>query len=418
MFEFDHGSRRHVVQHQRAEQHGGRRASRDAQGEERDEGAADAGVVGALGGHHGRHLALAEGLGMAGRVLGDDAANTLDGSWGNDVISGGAGDDTLIGDDGDDLLTGGLGDDTITGGNGADTVTYTANRQSFDIVYDQAAASFTITDLNAAAFGDEGTDTVSGVGKAVFDGDGVEVDLTTTPVAYNAVAQMETGGTAAWKLFAAGGDGTPLAYSVETAAAALDGAAAAALGFDAEAGDVFTTTHGHVQVSAAGTYVYAADAGYTGEDAFSFRVADGRGLASVAAVSFHVGTAAPAITDEDTIAYDFLEGGTATDTLAGGQGQDILSGGGGDDALDGGLGDDAAHYAGSSDGFDVVYDAAAGTFSVEDTATGYGDGGDRVEPGYVALYGYDEGDIISTDPALGDMLLEGGNGDEWLRLAA
>ena len=53
-------------------------------------------------------------------VIGNSAANNLEGRTGNDTIDGLAGDDTLYGDSGADTLNGGADDDHLHGGAGAD----------------------------------------------------------------------------------------------------------------------------------------------------------------------------------------------------------------------------------------------------------------------------------------------------------
>jgi VCBS repeat-containing protein len=53
-------------------------------------------------------------------LLGDDAANVIDGGPGHDTIEGKGGDDHLTGGDGDDQLEGGSGDDHLEGGDGDD----------------------------------------------------------------------------------------------------------------------------------------------------------------------------------------------------------------------------------------------------------------------------------------------------------
>ncbi|KMW57774.1 Alkaline phosphatase [Candidatus Rhodobacter oscarellae] len=55
-------------------------------------------------------------------IVGNEAANTLDGWSGHDRIFAGNGNDLVIGGDGDDLLNGDNENDTIRGGNGNDTV--------------------------------------------------------------------------------------------------------------------------------------------------------------------------------------------------------------------------------------------------------------------------------------------------------
>ena len=55
------------------------------------------------------------------RLLGDDAANSLNGGNGNDELIGGGGVDTLLGSQGIDILEGGVGNDELIGGGGVDT---------------------------------------------------------------------------------------------------------------------------------------------------------------------------------------------------------------------------------------------------------------------------------------------------------
>jgi len=53
-------------------------------------------------------------------IAGDDSANTLTGTSGNDILLGYGGNDSLSGGDGDDILVGGAGNDTLNGGAGRD----------------------------------------------------------------------------------------------------------------------------------------------------------------------------------------------------------------------------------------------------------------------------------------------------------
>jgi len=57
---------------------------------------------------------------------GNDLANRITGSSGDDTLDGGAGVDTLIGGGGNDTITGGAGDDTMNGGTGNDTFHFAA----------------------------------------------------------------------------------------------------------------------------------------------------------------------------------------------------------------------------------------------------------------------------------------------------
>ena len=57
-------------------------------------------------------------------IVGNDKANKILGSSGNDCINGGKGNDTLTGGVGADSLWGGKGDDILTGGKGSDVFIY------------------------------------------------------------------------------------------------------------------------------------------------------------------------------------------------------------------------------------------------------------------------------------------------------
>ena len=61
------------------------------------------------------------------RLLGNDAANILNGGSGNDELIGGLGSDTLLGSQGVDVLEGGIGNDVLSGGGGGDTFRFAAD---------------------------------------------------------------------------------------------------------------------------------------------------------------------------------------------------------------------------------------------------------------------------------------------------
>ena len=75
VLEGDHGARRDPMEHERTQQHGGRRAARDAQVQQRDQGTAHTGIVGRFAGQHTLQLPLPEGLGMFGGVFGRAVGN-------------------------------------------------------------------------------------------------------------------------------------------------------------------------------------------------------------------------------------------------------------------------------------------------------------------------------------------------------
>ena len=61
-------------------------------------------------------------FGQVSSAVGTEAADTLDGSLGDDVISSLGGDDVTRGNDGSDLIDGGNGNDSLYGGYGSDTI--------------------------------------------------------------------------------------------------------------------------------------------------------------------------------------------------------------------------------------------------------------------------------------------------------
>jgi hypothetical protein len=107
-------------------------------------------------------------------LIGNVLANELRGAAGGDVVIGAEGADTLDGGAGDDTLGGGRGDDSLAGGAGADAAIFVDGCSDYEIVKDDATGVVTIRHVDGAATG--GTDTLTGIEKAIFS-DG-EVDLT------------------------------------------------------------------------------------------------------------------------------------------------------------------------------------------------------------------------------------------------
>ena len=81
-------------------------------------------------------------------LTGNAAANRLEGGAGNDTLDGGAGNDTFVG---------GAGNDTLIGGAGDDTAVFSGNFASYNISYNAANISYSISG------GSTGTDIIFGV---------------------------------------------------------------------------------------------------------------------------------------------------------------------------------------------------------------------------------------------------------------
>lgn len=73
-----------------------------------------------------------DGNNQADLILGTAGNDALNGNQGNDCMIGGAGDDTLNGGPGADILVGGAGVDTLNGGGGTDTCYGTVGVDTFN----------------------------------------------------------------------------------------------------------------------------------------------------------------------------------------------------------------------------------------------------------------------------------------------
>lgn len=100
------------------------------------------------------------GAGGNDTLSGGDGNDTVSGGTGNDVMNGGAGDDVLNGDDGDDTVSGGAGADTVNGGVGADTLNGEDGDDTIDGGLDNDIVSGGVGSDNLS--GGDGNDTVSG----------------------------------------------------------------------------------------------------------------------------------------------------------------------------------------------------------------------------------------------------------------
>ena len=98
----------------------------------------------------------------------------------------GAGDDRLVGNDadneltagyGNDRLEGGLGNDTLAGGAGRDSAEFNGAMAEYEVSWDPDTETLTVVD-NKTSNGNEGTDTLTGIERLVFD-DG-EINLAAT----------------------------------------------------------------------------------------------------------------------------------------------------------------------------------------------------------------------------------------------
>lgn len=99
---------------------------------------------------------------LANRIIGSAGNNVLEGVLGNDTLYGGSGNDTLIGGEGNDVLNGQNGQDKLYGGVGNDGYYITAGE---DLIFENA---------------NEGTDTVLVLGDFTLDANFEKLTLTGT----------------------------------------------------------------------------------------------------------------------------------------------------------------------------------------------------------------------------------------------
>lgn len=125
------------------------------------------GVMSDIGGYFG-NFSIAYGavienaIGGNGNdtIDGNDAANTILGGSGNDVILGGGGSDTIDGGDDDDEIYGGSEGDLLFGGNGADTL---VGEMGNDTIYGGNDADLILGgNGNDSLFGEQGNDVLRG----------------------------------------------------------------------------------------------------------------------------------------------------------------------------------------------------------------------------------------------------------------
>ncbi|MGE5517943.1 MAG: LamG-like jellyroll fold domain-containing protein [Bacteroidota bacterium] len=216
---------------------------------------------------------------------GDDVINAL---AGNDVVQGLAGNDTLNGGDGNDLLLGGDGADTLTGGGGADIFRFASPAES------NADAMDTITDFNP---GQGDRISVHGTGGLLY-----------TATAYSALQ-----GTVADTI----------------TAIQADPATAEQMVFFAQGGDGYLVLHGSAERGNAANGTVIKLSGITTPPPRA-AIDNVLSLAGTGNADVLTGTS-----DGDVIA-----GLGGDDTIAGGAGNDVLIGGDGGDTLTGGAGND------------------------------------------------------------------------------
>jgi VCBS repeat-containing protein len=209
-----------------------------------------------------------------------------------EVMIGTPGDDTIVGlneadniqgQAGNDTLTGWRGNDLIDGGSGRDTAAYNGLPGDYTITAN-ADGTVTVRDNRATATVQDGTDTLTGVEYVRFsDGTTIRVhnaDPTATGDTYIAV------------------EDTPLSIPVGTGVLGNDGD----VNGDPIALQGYTQpANGSVTLQADGSFVYAPNADYNGNDSFTYTIDDGFGGSATATVNINVASVndAPAAGDDE-----------------------------------------------------------------------------------------------------------------------
>lgn len=298
------------------------------------------------------------------RILGNQAANELDGGSGNDILYGGAGRDTLYGGAGHDRLYGEAGDDVIAGGDGLDTI---VGGDGSDLVYGEAGNDYILGEAGVDHLGGgAGDDVLSGGADGDYlygeDGHDTLYGDAGNDILYGQAGNDVLGGGAGDDQLS-GGDGVDVLWGED--------------GNDALGGDAGDD---HVHGGAGQDSLY----GGSGNDSLYGEAGD-----------------------------DVIAGGDGFDTIVGGDGSDLVYGEAGNDYI---LGEAGVDHLGGGAGDDVLSGGLDNDFLYggEGHDVAYGDAGhDKVagEAGNDSLFGGDGDDQLYGGTGM-DMLT-GGSGWDW-----
>jgi Ca2+-binding RTX toxin-like protein len=359
-------------------------------------------------------------------VIGDDNANTLNGTAGADLILGFGGNDTVNAGDGADYVFGGDGDDTIVasnglltvvGGNGYDTLSLAGN-DAYVATFDGTSTVEAITaSANRILWGTSGDDVLD------FRG----VSITGSPLLLAGAGDDILYGSDGDDRLCGGGD-TDVLYG-----GSGDDTFVASPGYDTLYGEAGSDT---LDMTAKDAYLTEFDAttsieaivgsssrvlwGTSGDDVLDFR---GVSISGSPLLHGHAGN-------------DILYGGDGDDRLCGGGDTDVLYGGSGDDTFVASPGYDTLYGEAGSDTLDMTakdaylteFDATTSIEAIVGSSSRvlWGTSGDDVldfrgvsisgSPMLLAgvgddiLYGSDGNDVLAGGP--GDDVIYGGGGDD------
>ncbi|MEM8828045.1 MAG: Ig-like domain-containing protein [Cyanobacteria bacterium P01_G01_bin.19] len=312
------------------------------------------------------------GTGKGDTLNGASGNDFLEGLGGNDLINGNGGDDTLDGGNNPDTINGGAGDDIIigerradilSGGPGADLFVYnnSNNRYFGDTILD-FEPNLDKIDLrgiidnnnsfnNSNPFGDYIQLEQSGVDTRIrFNRTGnLNKPRFSTLVTLQGINATEINANS----FLFSDREPPVNQEPEASDDSYETEANTELTVEVnngvlindsdDDGDNLTATivddvsNGNLSFNADGSFSYTPDNDFTGEDSFTYEVADGNGGTDTATVNLTIDDLLA--TGQEIIGTsksDILEGGSGDDLIRGLKGNDLIDGLDGNDTLDGG----------------------------------------------------------------------------------
>jgi len=362
-----------------------------------------------------------------------DAASTINGGAGTDVITGGTGNDTLNGGAGNDTITTNTGNDTVDGGAGDDVVNMDGALSALDVIVGGEgtdtlaidAAATAATAVGVSGFERLRLDTGATQDMAVFtnnttfdslDSNGVASVFTNVGAGVTTLHNTASGSTASITRLVDGSANALTVVAQDTTTGSEGATAFTTLTANNE--ETITLTSGSnaaetltVTTLAAsdlttvvmnGTAAVAVSNAVTGGTAVTS--VDSTGLTgaatfdasnSTSAVTMTAGSGGSTFTGG--IRADTLTGGLGVDNLDGGNGADTINGGGGADAITGGLLADTLTGGAGADDFNFADgDNATITLAGADTITDFTTASDTID-----IAGYQVADV-ATDLSIVD----------------
>lgn len=330
----------------------------------------------------------------ADSIFGLGGNDALYGVGGNDYIDGGTGNDFLSGGGGDDYLFGGAGNDTMNGGTGSDTAAIIAG----------ANAVVTNTQITG-----QGVDTISNIERVNVFG--------------SASNQFLNALSFSGRSYLSGAGGNDFLYGGSNNDTLLGGT-----GNDF----LFGGAGNDSMDGGAGTDIASISA--TGNASVTNSQIIGQGTDSIANIeqvnvsggannqTFSASTFSGRVFMNGGGGNDFLYGSDNNDTLNGSTGNDYLWGDDGNDVLNGGSGTDTAAISASGNvTVSNTQIVGQGTDSINSIERVFAYGGNASQfmtangfSGQVRFYSYGGNDSL-YGTTLGDDLLDGGSGNDYLR---